>query len=694
MNAWMHVTGWTLIHFVWQGALLALSTAAALRLIRLRSPEARYAIACAGLTAMLATPLVTAAFLWTSESVARPADGVNGPDALRSEDSATTPRLATGAMPSPANSAAGTRIRLETWLSYVVWAWLAGVTLLMARFVGGCWRVHRLRLASRAESLSPWQSASERLAARLRLDAAFRVVESALVDAPSTIGWIRPVILLPVAALANLAPVQIEAILAHELAHIRRRDYVVNLLQTVAEALLFYHPGIWWVSARVREEREHCCDDVAVEMCGEPAAYASALTELAAWRTGDTALAVGATDGSLLARVRRLLRVQQDDEPRSIGGVIVLAVGTALSAALVIQSSFPVANARVAARAAQTPAEGRRVHNTDHFEIHYRPDLDLHAERVGVEAERAYAHVSSDLKHNLAFRVPVVLFHTTQELEQDVQANRLGQPHAGSVADPSRDRILLAMDYPADEWSGRITHEVAHVFGFDILPGAARPQWIAEGLAEYERGTWDPSDLVVLREAVRASAIPKMSGLRGAISASETRMDHVLGHAVFDFIESRWGKPGVRQFIFRLRLAAANGGDPYEAALQLKGDEFDRAFEAYLLKRFAAEPDPALPGRFDDRASLRIEAEIIAVHWPVPAGRACLELWGRGDRKIGQRWAVECDGGADAALMRHLRPGDRVVVTGPSARSPASQRVLLQSLERGSDGFSWRARAE
>ena len=181
------------------------------------------------------------------------------------------------------------RIGLDAWLSFVVWGWLAGVTLLLARFAGGCWRVHRLRVAALAEAVSPWQAASERLAARLRLTVAFRVVESGLVDAPSVIGWMRPVILLPVAVLTNLAPIQIEAILAHELAHIRRRDYAVNLLQTVAETLLFYHPGVWWVSARVREEREHCCDDVAVEVCGEPTAYAAALAELASWRTRRTA---------------------------------------------------------------------------------------------------------------------------------------------------------------------------------------------------------------------------------------------------------------------------------------------------------------------------------------------------------------------------------------------------------------------
>src|SRR5207247_762569 len=129
---------------------------------------------------------------------------------------------------------------------------------------------------------------------------AAHVVESALVDVPTVVGCMRPVILLPIAAISNLTPSQIEAILAHELAHIRRHDYLVNLLQTLAETLLFYHPGVWWVSARIREEREHCCDDVAVEVCGDAVIYARALAELETWRVESTALTIAATGGSRL----------------------------------------------------------------------------------------------------------------------------------------------------------------------------------------------------------------------------------------------------------------------------------------------------------------------------------------------------------------------------------------------------------
>src|SRR5438045_8014050 len=118
------------------------------------------------------------------------------------------------------------------------------------------------------------------LARRLRVSRPIRVLQSAAVQVPAVIGWLRPVILLPASALTGLTPLQLDALLAHELAHVRRYDYLVNLIQSVIETLLFYHPAVWWVSQQVREEREHCCDGLAVAVCGDPHFYASALLSM------------------------------------------------------------------------------------------------------------------------------------------------------------------------------------------------------------------------------------------------------------------------------------------------------------------------------------------------------------------------------------------------------------------------------
>jgi beta-lactamase regulating signal transducer with metallopeptidase domain len=690
MNPWIQVTGWTLIHFVWQGGLLAVATAMALWLCRRRSPNVRYAIACLGLAAMLAAPVATAAFLLDAGSLLLPLRNTHSA-VVGSGAPLTGLPLLLDAGPGYAPSTAATRI--DALLPSLVAAWLAGVILLLARFSGGWWRLRRLRVAGGVQPISPWQSAAERIASRLRVDAAFRVVESTLVDAPAVVGWIRPVILLPVAVLANLTPGQIEALLAHELAHIRRRDYAVNLCQTAAEALLFFHPGVWWVSARIREAREQCCDDVAVDVCGEPGVYAEALAELASCRTRERALALGAANGSLLRRIQRLLRVSEEDEPRAVGGLAILVSSVALAVGIAVLAPGSRASAQPASPGTRQTVDERRVRTTDHFEIHYAPDLDLHAERFAADAERAYEQVSADLRHSLAFRVPIILFRTTKELEESTQGGQLLHPHAGSFADPSRDRILFAADSPADQWLGALTHEVTHVFGFDIIPGTATPQWIAEGLAEYERGAWDPNDLVVLREAVRANNIPKVSSLGGDAIGGDRRLVHAIGHAAFEFIESRWGKAGVRQFLFAVRKIALSGTDRYDGAFQVSGGEFDRGFEDYLKERFSRAVDHSPAARFDFAASLRVEGEITALNFPVADGLACMELWvaAEGDRR--RRWAVECGEAAGRDLLQALKPGDRVIVTGAPARQPSTQRIVVQSLERPSDGFSWRARS-
>ncbi|HKE83115.1 MAG TPA: M56 family metallopeptidase [Vicinamibacterales bacterium] len=155
----------------------------------------------------------------------------------------------------------------------------------------------------------------------LGLRKAFHVVDSVEISTPTVIGWLSPIVVLPIAALATLTPAQVEAILAHELAHIRRHDCLVNLMQIVGETLLFYHPAVWWISARIRIEREHCCDQVAASTCDDVVTYAEALLTLERWRADLPSLALGATRGPLLRRIRWLLGVPDDDGHRSTTGI-------------------------------------------------------------------------------------------------------------------------------------------------------------------------------------------------------------------------------------------------------------------------------------------------------------------------------------------------------------------------------------
>ena len=155
--------------------------------------------------------------------------------------------------------------------------------------------------------MQQWQEKLSSLCLRLRVSRPVRLCESVLVEVPTVIGWLRPVILVPASALTGLSAEQLEALLAHELAHIKRYDYLINLLQTAVETLLFYHPAVWWLSAQIRQEREHCCDDLAVATCGDVLTYARALAELEQLRSVAPQLAVAANGGALINRIQRLV---------------------------------------------------------------------------------------------------------------------------------------------------------------------------------------------------------------------------------------------------------------------------------------------------------------------------------------------------------------------------------------------------
>jgi beta-lactamase regulating signal transducer with metallopeptidase domain len=231
---------------------------------------------------------------------------------------------------------------LRDVIRWLVVAWLAGVVVLSLRLLGGWHRLGSVRTqASPAATI--WQARLAGIAERLGIHTAVRLLESFQIDAPCAIGWLKPVVLVPSAMLCEMAPAQLEAILAHELAHIWRNDYLVNLLQSVIEAVLFYHPAVWWISSRIRAERENCCDDLAIRMCGSRTDYARALMSLEDLRVSQMHLVPAATGSPLLARVRRII-VQAPTRRRAScwpAGLFVLATAVALSVAVACRPHNP-----------------------------------------------------------------------------------------------------------------------------------------------------------------------------------------------------------------------------------------------------------------------------------------------------------------------------------------------------------------
>ena len=242
------------------------------------------------------------------------------------------------------------------------------------------------------------------------------------------------------------------------------------------------------------------------------------------------------------------------------------------------------------------------TYETDHFTIYYYPEIEPHLERMAGYAESAYQHVSSELKYDLAHKVPLILFQTSSEFQQQNVIPGAAQEGVGAFAEPMRQRIVMPMDEPPDLLYRLIIHELTHQFEFDMIPTSLVrrnvPLWVNEGLSDYMTGVWRPQDLMSIRDAAVADIIPKMSKLEG-YSELGARMVYNLGHAVFEFMESRWGKEGIRGYLFALRKAVIGGGEEaYEEAFKISAEEFDQQFDKYLKDRFKPFRDKERPADY------------------------------------------------------------------------------------------------
>jgi beta-lactamase regulating signal transducer with metallopeptidase domain len=352
--------GWTLIHFIWQAALIAIAYGCFAALARKASPGSRYTTALVGMTLMAAAPLGTFAWVYSQAmepiAVASPEiepipanqadllDGskLNSPldvDVLagdrhenQSRNSASLDVTQTRALGAPvvAEQALGSVLdAVETRLPWLVGCWMVGVILLAVRLLLGLrqiavWKrsgepVERLEIQQLVRSLS------QRMGVRMDVD----LLTTSRLAIPAVAGCFKPAILLPASMLSGLSVQELETLLAHELAHIRRHDYLVNIVQSVVETLYFYHPAVWWLSRQIRIERENCCDDLAIAACGNPILLARTLTRMEEIRSRQSGLVVAASGGILSSRIRRIVGAPAPT-PRlgwQAGVISILAIG-------------------------------------------------------------------------------------------------------------------------------------------------------------------------------------------------------------------------------------------------------------------------------------------------------------------------------------------------------------------------------
>ncbi len=296
MNAvlidWVQALGWSLLHFLWQAALVGAGYGALRWLVGDQRAQWRYGFGLAALALLVALPVVTLLRLAPQPTAL---DVTNG--------------VALGTMSAVADGASAAPAGIEPWLPVLVGLWLAGVLLSSLRALRQYWRTKELCRRD-AQPLPEWEASLRELVRRFGVSRPVKLVKSAVVQTPSLIGWWAPVIVLPTSVLIGLTPKQLELVIAHELGHIRRWDYLVNLIQVAVETVLFYHPVVHWISREVRNDREACCDDLVLRLGADPVDYATTLASLEELRDMTHAPALAASGGFLLGRIRRIVGAQ------------------------------------------------------------------------------------------------------------------------------------------------------------------------------------------------------------------------------------------------------------------------------------------------------------------------------------------------------------------------------------------------
>ena len=302
------------------------------------------------------------------------------------------------------------------------------------------------------------------------------------------------------------------------------------------------------------------------------------------------------------------------------------------------------------------------TYQTEHFEIYYYPEIEPHLERIAGYAESAYQHVSSELKHDLSMKLPLILFSSSSEFWQQNVIPGAAQEGVGAFAEPGRYRIVMPIDEPPDLLYRLIVHELTHQFQFDIIPtGLIRrnmPLWTMEGMSDYMTGYWRPQDIMTVRDAAVTDIVPKMSEMQDYGGFSNPRLIYNLGHAAFEFMESKWGKEGVRAYVFALRRSVIGGSDDaYQEAFQMTPEEWDQQFDRYLKERFKPFRDKERPADYgrdlapDPRKGKF--SNVLTIE-PSPSGDLIAAMTGNGrDRE----YDIVLISAKDGSIIRNLTSG-------------------------------------
>ena len=380
--------GWTLIHSIWQGFAILLVFGILYYMFKLS--VTRYRLGIGALTLQFVAAIATFFTIYqpASTSTALSNNQVFGNFFLNNPNLIFTQKKL--------SLLQQIEFFLQNNLDVFVMIWLVGTTLLLLRLVVGFTHVQSLKVQQVHPISADIQALMNTLIEKTRMPATIKLLESARATVPMTIGWIKPVVLLPVGIASGLTINQLEAILAHELAHIKRYDYLVNIFQNFVEILFFFHPATWFISGKVRDERENCCDDFAVEICGDSLVLAKALTQVASFQQQPLlAMAFGAKRQTFMDRIKRIIGIN-DSKPMSYGNwaavlgmILVVALGVVYAQKEVVKEESVISKSVIGKSVSETTITNQNSKTTlivtDSASLE---EVEVEMERLGKEMEK------------------------------------------------------------------------------------------------------------------------------------------------------------------------------------------------------------------------------------------------------------------------------------------------------------------
>ena len=557
----------TLFESAIRATFIAAATALVLRVVRVTAPAALHSVWSAVTVVMLLMPAVV---VWIPKAAIP----------LLDVDTTGIPLLHRPVDPSP-SSALSAPNHEQPPATRSSWPWLAvvytaGVLVFAVRIAVGLW--HTRRLVRAADAIDG------------------RLTHPGCVT-PMTVGVLKPTVVLP-PTWPEWSPADRAAVLDHEQEHVRRHDPLMLLIALINRAVFWFHPLAWWLHRQIARLAEEACDAAVLSRGHDARAYAESLlrfaTRTAAARGRWTPLSLQMLGQGVATRVSRILDNDRRPTPsrmRLAATALLCGAAVAVCSAAVPSSQDTAAGVGVRSQGIvvvtqQDPTGDRaqtrvwRASASDHFDVFSRQVSPAQVDEASRIAELAYQRVSSDFRHELADRVPLILVARQGDVPpnpDDATAMRellLPGLRLGGV-----DHIILGVDVLLAR-PDQVVHELTHVFLFDIIPDASRSlPWLSEGLAEYERGTWNASDLADVRQTAAAGRIPAVDTL--------VDDDRQWGHAVADFISAEFGQDGIRRYLAALRnqpqVDAAS-----EAAFNIPLSEFNRRFVAHVMRTLSA----------------------------------------------------------------------------------------------------------